>query len=93
MTALTAAGLSSAAVSTLCSNFASVEDLEDTQFGLDVGWLILCGALVFIMHGGFAMVSSPAVLAAAPIATPPLSSSLSTTLTPVHRCRAVASAT
>ena len=29
----------------------------DIAYGVDSGWLITCGAMVFIMHGGFAMVS------------------------------------
>lgn len=29
-----------------------------SQMGVDASWLVLCGALVFVMHGGFAMVSS-----------------------------------
>ena len=27
------------------------------SYGVDSGWLVICGAMVFIMHGGFAMVS------------------------------------
>jgi hypothetical protein len=35
-------------------------NLSDAQAGTDMGWLVITGAMVFIMHGGFAMVSANA---------------------------------
>ncbi len=32
--------------------------LSELVYGVNSAWLINCGALVFIMHGGFAMVGS-----------------------------------
>lgn len=40
----------------LCEQFASSTDLEATTMGLNTLYLVLCGALVFVMHAGFAMV-------------------------------------
>jgi hypothetical protein len=30
--------------------------LSELRIGVNSAWLLICGALVFIMHGGFAMV-------------------------------------
>lgn len=44
----------------LCDKFAAQEELSaklgDAVSGLNIQYLIWAGALVFIMHGGFAMV-------------------------------------
>jgi hypothetical protein len=61
LAALTGAGLTADAANAICANFASsggsTVTIADFQFGVDCGWLVLTGALVFVMHGGFAMVS------------------------------------
>lgn len=62
-------GLTETQVTALCDTFAVVGDAADPlsggivgmQFGADCGWLVLCGALVFVMHGGFAMLCAGAI--------------------------------
>lgn len=34
---------------------------QDLGYGVNQGWLVLCGALVLIMHGGFAMLCAGAI--------------------------------
>lgn len=47
-----------AQIGALCGALAVRADSETSiSDGVNSGWLVLCGALVFIMHGGFAMVS------------------------------------
>lgn len=47
----------------LNGNISAIQAWQlDISFGVDAGWLITCGAMVFIMHGGFAMVSLVLVL-------------------------------
>mmetsp|Transcript_8516 Transcript_8516/g.22796 ORF Transcript_8516/g.22796 Transcript_8516/m.22796 type:complete len:522 (+) Transcript_8516:168-1733(+) len=53
-------------VTALCSLFsAQREELDaaqsDLKYGVNSAWLVLCGALVFIMHGGFAMLCAGAI--------------------------------
>ena len=67
LAALTAGGaFTEAQANALCSSglvpdVSSLVDgdtLGSLKYGVNSGWLVLCGALVFIMHGGFAMVSA-----------------------------------
>ncbi len=75
LAALTAANMTADQANAICSSFLAASDgvtlaqFQDLQYGVDVAWLVLCGALVFIMHGGFAMVSSLARLLAEPAGT------------------------
>jgi hypothetical protein len=48
------------AATTLCNKFAGIERLTGVEEGLNTFFLTINGALVFVMHAGFAMVSSPA---------------------------------
>jgi Amt family ammonium transporter len=48
--ALVATGFTEEQATAMC------DSLDDLKSGVNSMWLILCGALVFIMHGGFAMV-------------------------------------
>ncbi|GLC40105.1 hypothetical protein PLESTB_000882500 [Pleodorina starrii] len=45
----------------LCQQFASSSDLSDTVVGLNTLYLTSCGALVFVMHAGFAMLCAGAI--------------------------------
>ncbi|EFJ47696.1 hypothetical protein VOLCADRAFT_61118 [Volvox carteri f. nagariensis] len=45
----------------LCSQFASSSKLQDAIIGLNTLYLLLCGALVFVMHAGFAMLCAGAI--------------------------------
>mmetsp|Transcript_25762 Transcript_25762/g.56124 ORF Transcript_25762/g.56124 Transcript_25762/m.56124 type:complete len:537 (+) Transcript_25762:75-1685(+) len=49
----------------ICTNFVTPTQVSDAVFGvtegLNVVYLVLCGALVFIMHGGFAMLCAGAI--------------------------------
>lgn len=51
-----ALGGGAAQAEALCSQFATQSSLQSTNVGLNTLYLVLCGALVFIMHAGFAMV-------------------------------------
>jgi hypothetical protein len=35
---------------------AVASNVDSVVYGINSGWLVICGAMVFIMHGGFAMV-------------------------------------
>lgn len=72
LAALTAAGLTSDQASAICgilSSTAAYGDPNDLNgggvisiaAGIDSAWLVLCGALVFVMHGGFAMLCAGAI--------------------------------
>lgn len=66
ITAISAAvGDDAAKALLLCQQFASSEDTADSIAGVTVGvntlYLVLCGALVFVMHAGFAMLCAGAV--------------------------------
>ncbi|GFR51936.1 hypothetical protein Agub_g14457 [Astrephomene gubernaculifera] len=45
----------------LCEQFASAGSLHDTAIGLNTLYLTSCGALVFVMHAGFAMLCAGAI--------------------------------
>ncbi|KXZ53276.1 hypothetical protein GPECTOR_7g1170 [Gonium pectorale] len=55
---------STAAAEVLCgqfSNYALASDLQGTTIGLNTLYLTSCGALVFVMHAGFAMLCAGAI--------------------------------
>ncbi|GLI71066.1 hypothetical protein VaNZ11_015983 [Volvox africanus] len=45
----------------LCSQFATQSRLQDAVIGLNTLYLVSCGALVFVMHAGFAMLCAGAI--------------------------------
>ncbi|KAG2434358.1 hypothetical protein HYH02_012374 [Chlamydomonas schloesseri] len=51
----------SQAAATLCRVFTSRDRTEEVAFGLNTVFMLLSGALVFIMHGGFAMLEAGAI--------------------------------
>mmetsp|Transcript_2664 Transcript_2664/g.4547 ORF Transcript_2664/g.4547 Transcript_2664/m.4547 type:complete len:527 (+) Transcript_2664:74-1654(+) len=63
---LNTAGFTTGQLASLCSAFSAAAvpgdaNVSDVANGLDAAWLLLCGALVFIMHGGFAMLCAGAI--------------------------------
>uniref|UniRef100_A0A7S0RVR0 Ammonium transporter n=1 Tax=Chlamydomonas leiostraca TaxID=1034604 RepID=A0A7S0RVR0_9CHLO len=52
-------------VSVVCGLMTTADtasnNTSDLAYGLNSSWLVLCGALVFIMHGGFAMLCAGAI--------------------------------
>jgi len=61
---VTAFGGSDAQATVLCENFiltGTKPDDSSLRYGVNTMWLIICGALVFIMHGGFAMLCAGSI--------------------------------
>ncbi|GLC60451.1 hypothetical protein PLESTB_001613900 [Pleodorina starrii] len=50
-----------AAATTLCEVFATSDRTEEVAYGLNTVFMLMSGALVFIMHGGFAMLEAGAI--------------------------------
>nr|AAS55466.1 putative ammonium transporter [Chlamydomonas reinhardtii] len=68
ITALTDAAMTTAQATALCGQFAFAADnsdlsdrLDQTNQGLNTLYLVSCGALVFVMHAGFAMLCAGAI--------------------------------
>lgn len=57
---LTTAGFSESQIAALCSGILST-DVTGLSDGVNAGYLILSGALVFVMHAGFAMLCAGAI--------------------------------
>ncbi|GFH06637.1 ammonium transporter [Haematococcus lacustris] len=68
LASLTGAGFTDAQAAALCntllgqvsSNFATNDGITDFN-GVNTAWLVICSAMVFIMHGGFAMLCAGAI--------------------------------
>ncbi|KAJ9527697.1 hypothetical protein QJQ45_025976, partial [Haematococcus lacustris] len=66
---LTGAGFTEEQANALCStllgqvssSFATNEGITDFKYGVNTAWLVICSAMVFIMHGGFAMLCAGAI--------------------------------
>ncbi|GLI66983.1 hypothetical protein VaNZ11_011079 [Volvox africanus] len=50
-----------AAATELCKIFTTIDRTEEVAHGLNTVFMVLSGALVFIMHGGFAMLEAGAI--------------------------------